>query len=356
MISEELRKYIDMVNEEYNDDQLFEMANVTAKRHGIENVVIWVGAAPKQHGLRVKVSNIPNKMDMNNNFVIMMPSLDYDPSQVADWISPKIMKKILLALAVSALFGSVQAQTAPTAPTQASAPAITTQSTTRFAAGVTASLNAATTNIIYLEQTGNAPTVSINQDGNSNRAGANASGTINSMILNGNSQVVTLDQTGNNNLINTLKITGNAANVYLQQYGNSNTADVSCGLTTSCSATGGGNAAALDFRFSGNSNTLAYTGDGPALQAAVYATGNGNTVNIQQTSTAGQQALINLTNSDNNTINLTQTSASLSSLVLSQNGSGGTAFTISQTGTYSNVANISATAAGGSFNIIQRSR
>lgn len=95
MISEELRKYIDMVNEEYNDDQLFEMANVTAKRHGIENVVIWVGAAPKQHGLRVKVSNIPNKMDMNNNFVIMMPSLDYDPSQVADWISPKIMKKIL---------------------------------------------------------------------------------------------------------------------------------------------------------------------------------------------------------------------------------------------------------------------
>ena len=95
MITEELRTYINMVDTEWNDDQLFEMANVTSKRHGIENVVIWVGMAPKQHGLRVKVSTIPNKMDMNDSFVIMMPSLDYDPAQVANWITPKIMKQIM---------------------------------------------------------------------------------------------------------------------------------------------------------------------------------------------------------------------------------------------------------------------
>ena len=94
MITEELRKFINMVDEEWHHDQLFEMANVTSKRHGIENVIIWVGAAPKQHGLRVKVSNVPNKMDMNDSFVIMMPSLDYDPAQVANWITPKTMKKI----------------------------------------------------------------------------------------------------------------------------------------------------------------------------------------------------------------------------------------------------------------------
>jgi hypothetical protein len=268
-----------------------------------------------------------------------------------------MMKKLLTILVAGIFAGSVTAQTAATAPTQASAPTITTQATTRFAAGVTASLNASTTNIIYLEQTGNAPTVSINQDGNSNRAGSDASGTINSMILNGNNQVVTIDQTGNNNLINTLKITGNAANVYLQQLGNSNTANVSCGLTTSCGPAGSyTNNAALDFRFTGDSNRLNYTGNGPALQAAVYATGNGNTVTINQTSTAGQQALINLSSSDNNTVNLTQSSASMSSLVLAQNGAGSTTFNISQTGTFSNTANISATAAGGSFNIIQRSR
>jgi len=268
------------------------------------------------------------------------------------------MTKTLIATLVTGIAaGGVFAQTAPTAPTQAAAPAITTQSTTRFAAGVTASLNAATTNIIYLEQTGSTPTVSINQDGNSNRAGADASGSINSMVLNGNNQVVTIDQTGNLNVINTLKVTGNAASVYLLQSGNSNSANVSVGQTTSASATQTyTNTAALDTRFTGNSNSFNYTGNGPALQAAVYVTGNGNAIAMQQTSTAGQQALINLTASDNNTINVTQTSASLSSLVLTQTGSGGTTFNVSQTGTYSNVANISAQASGGSFNIIQRSR
>jgi hypothetical protein len=269
------------------------------------------------------------------------------------------MKKILLATLVAGIFaGGAFAQTVPTAPTQAAAPAITTAATTRFAAGVTASLNASTTNIIYLEQTGNAPTVSINQDGNSNRIGSDGAGTINSVILNGNSQVVTIDQTGNNNIINTMKITGNAANVYLLQSGTGNTANVSCGLTTSCSPTGNplGNAAALDWRFTGDSNAISYTGNGPALQSAVYVTGNGNVFNLQQNSTAGQQMLVNVTGSDNNTVNVTQTSASMSSLVLSQTGTGGTTFNISQTGTFANVANIQAVAAGGSFNIVQRSR
>jgi hypothetical protein len=272
-----------------------------------------------------------------------------------------MMKHILTAIAAGILAGSAFAQTAPTAPTQASAPAITTQSTTRFAAGVTAALNASTTNIVYLEQTGNAPTVSINQDGNSNRAGADRAGQTNSMILDGNNQVVTIDQTGNNNMINTLKITGNNASVYLQQLGNNNSANVSCGLTTSCSDTQTyTNVAALDIRTDStgksSGNTVNYTGNGPALQAAVYVTGGGNTLNLQQTSTAGQQMLINLTGSDNNTVNVTQTSASLSSLVLTQTGTGSTTFNVSQTGTYNNVANVSAVAAGGSFNIIQRSR
>jgi hypothetical protein len=270
------------------------------------------------------------------------------------------MIKKLLATVVAGIFvGSVYAQTAPTAPTQASAPTITQQSTTRFAAGVTASLNASTTNIIYLEQTGNSPTISINQDGNSNRAGTDASATINSMILNGMNQVVTIDQTGNSNIINTMKIIGNDANVYLEQLGNSNTANVSAGLTTSVSGQASLNQnALLDFRFAGNTNALNYTGNGSALQAAVYVTGNGNTLNLEQSSSTGQghQMLINLASSDNNTVNVLQSSASMSSLVLSQNGTGGTTFNVSQTGAYSNVANITATAAGGSFNIIQRSR
>jgi hypothetical protein len=94
MISEELRKYIDMVIQEGENDQLFEMANIHSNIHGIDNVVIWVGRANIRHGLRVKVSNVKNKFDDSNNFVIQMPTLDYDPSQVAKWIDSKTLAKI----------------------------------------------------------------------------------------------------------------------------------------------------------------------------------------------------------------------------------------------------------------------
>lgn len=100
MISEELRKYIDMCNEEViindqTDDMLYEMANVVSKYHGIDGVVIWVGIANKQHGLRVKVSNIRDHFARDDNFVIQMPSLDYDPDQVASWINKTTMAQII---------------------------------------------------------------------------------------------------------------------------------------------------------------------------------------------------------------------------------------------------------------------
>jgi hypothetical protein len=94
MVSEELRKYIDMVLKEEQDDVLHEMANLGPMDHGIQDVVIWVGKSNKQHGLRVKISNSKNRWNNDDNFVIQMPSLDYDPRAVARWITPSIMKKI----------------------------------------------------------------------------------------------------------------------------------------------------------------------------------------------------------------------------------------------------------------------
>jgi hypothetical protein len=95
MITEKLRKYISMVNEEVINDQLNEMANLGREDHGIEHVVIQVGKANKQHGLRVKVSNLKDRWSNDENFVIMMPSLDHDPRSVARWIRGDVMKKIL---------------------------------------------------------------------------------------------------------------------------------------------------------------------------------------------------------------------------------------------------------------------
>lgn len=94
-MSNDLRSYIDMVEQEFTNDQLLEMARLGSNKHGIPNVVMWVGLAPKQDSLRVKVSNIPNRMDPSDNFTIMMPSLDYDPTQVAYWIDNETMAKIL---------------------------------------------------------------------------------------------------------------------------------------------------------------------------------------------------------------------------------------------------------------------
>lgn len=87
---------IDSILQNEKVDDLYEMANLTVNYHGIDpRVVIWVGIASKQHGLRVKVSNVPNKMDVDDNFVIQMPSLDYDPTTVARWITPKTLNGIL---------------------------------------------------------------------------------------------------------------------------------------------------------------------------------------------------------------------------------------------------------------------
>jgi len=94
-MNDELRNYIDKVEQEWATDQLLEIARVSESRHEIPNVVIWVGLAPEQHGLRIKVSNIPNKMDPSDNFTIQLPSLDYDPKQVANWIDNNTMSKIL---------------------------------------------------------------------------------------------------------------------------------------------------------------------------------------------------------------------------------------------------------------------
>lgn len=95
MITEELRRYLDMVLAEEAQDTLHEMANLGAHNHGIRDVVLWVGKTNKQHGLRIKVSNSKNRWNNSDNFVIRIPSLDYDPTAVAKWITPTIMSQII---------------------------------------------------------------------------------------------------------------------------------------------------------------------------------------------------------------------------------------------------------------------
>ena len=265
------------------------------------------------------------------------------------------MKKTLLAILLTMSFAAM-AQTAPVAPTASSPAAMIQTSDTAFAAGVTTALGNATTNIVYIQQSGNTPIVNITQDGNSNRIGADALGTPNPMLLSGSNQTVTIIQSGvngaagNNNVINTLQLvtTAGASNVTIQQLGNSNFIDANCGGgTANC------NNANVNWRFQGDSNSLNFTGSGDSLITGINTLGNGNTFNVAMTGD-GHSQLVNVSG-DNNVFNLSQTASSPSNIVINQAG-GGTTFNVSQSGTYASVANIQAQSQGGSFNITQRSR
>lgn len=94
-LTETKQAQLDLLAEEsVFDDNLYEMANLDTDDHGIDDVVIWVGRTDGRHGLRVKVSNKKGKFDDGDCFVIQMPSLDYDPTKVALWITTKHLRKI----------------------------------------------------------------------------------------------------------------------------------------------------------------------------------------------------------------------------------------------------------------------
>jgi hypothetical protein len=73
-------KYIKNIKEfvEYDDidNELLEMANFTKKTTGIDDVVIWIGPNPPNHGKRIKVSNKPNSFDPYDTFTITIPDLE----------------------------------------------------------------------------------------------------------------------------------------------------------------------------------------------------------------------------------------------------------------------------------------
>jgi hypothetical protein len=56
-----------------SDIELMEMANVSPRKTGIQDVYIWFGPNPHYHGKRIKVSNIPNKFSKEDCFTITIP-------------------------------------------------------------------------------------------------------------------------------------------------------------------------------------------------------------------------------------------------------------------------------------------
>lgn len=280
------------------------------------------------------------------------------------------MKKTLFAvLMMSAV--SAFAQSAVVAPDQPTIPTMATVSPNAVTA-----LGSATTNRVFIDQSGSTPTVNMTQNGSGNAAGSatgtpvvtavpNSSGTGTNnwtlstpVYLRGDNQIVTTVQNGNNNRIGLSLVNdagANGAKVTIQQIGNSNTADVACGYGTSSTgaALSGCNKLDMNVKFAGDSNHLQYRGTGNDISTAIDVLGNGNAFFMDIIGNKHTQTI--KVSGDDNVFNVTQSStgANGSSVWVDQTGTG-TKFTVSQTGTIDNVLNLKSVASGGTFNITQK--
>lgn len=284
-----------------------------------------------------------------------------------------MIRKLAVAVLIAVAFGA-QAQTTVVAPEQPTLPALATVSPNAVTA-----LGDATTNRVFIDQSGANPTVNMTQNGSGNAGGSSSANAVtvvvpksdgtagswtlsNPIYLRGAGQIVTTVQTGDNNviglaLVNPTTGTGVGAKVTIQQIGNNNTADVACGYGNASDGTTaltGCKAADLNFKFAGNTNHLQFRGTGDSISSAINVLGNSNSFFIDAL-TAKDTQTINVSG-DNNLFNISQTSTGANgSSVWIDAGSTGTKYAISQSGTVDSVVNIkTAGTTGGSFNITQK--
>ena len=262
-----------------------------------------------------------------------------------------IMKQLLLALAILTAFPAM-AQTAVSTPAAATIPALATVSP-----NATAALASATTNRIFIDQSGDNPNVNMTQNGSGNKAGSASR----PVYLRGIDQKVITNQAGSSNeinleLVNDTTGSGKGITATIQQIGDSNKVDAACGYGTASTggtALTGCNAADLNWKFTGNSNELQFRGTGADLKSAIDVSGNLNKFYIDAIGDKHSQTI--KVSGDTNEFNINQrsTGAAGSSIWVDVNG-GGNKITTSQTGNIDSVINIKSVSTNGIFNITQK--
>jgi hypothetical protein len=261
------------------------------------------------------------------------------------------MKKTLLAIVLAATLPAF-AQTAVSAP---SAPVIPTMAT--VSPNATAALAIATTNRIFIDQSGDNPNVNMTQDGTGNKAGSAQR----PVYLRGIDQTVVTRQIGATNEINLEAVnnttgTGQGVNITIQQIGNTNIVDAACGYGNASDGTtalSGCKAADLNWKFTGDSNDLQFRGTGDDIKSAIDVAGDSNVFRIDAIGDKHTQTIKVV--GDTNTFNIDQrsTGAAGSSIWVDLAGNGNS-LTMSQTGTIDNVINIKSVSNSGTFNITQK--
>ena len=181
----------------------------------------------------------------------------------------------------------------------------------------------ASANDVYIEQIGDGATVTITQDGSSNRIGADGTPS----IFKGDANLVTIDQIGSSNTLDVI-INGAAVTAIVTTNGSNNMQVINCGTVNSATCgssfikqevTGDDNTVTQnlvaastqhsEILITGDYNTVTHTTSGSGAHSGIITvTGgvalDGNTISLTQGGTNAQQATITSTgNSNSITVN-----------------------------------------------------
>lgn len=179
-------------------------------------------------------------------------------------------------------------------------------------------------NDVYVEQVGDGATITITQDGSSNRVGDVGA----PAIIKGDGNLVTIDQIGTSNTLD-MVINGAAVTAIVTTNGSNNTQTINCG--TANSATCG--SSYIKQEVTGDNNTVTQNLVAAATQhSEILITGDYNTVTHTTSGTGAHSGIITVTGGvalSGNTISLTQGGTNAQQATITSTGNGN-AITVNQ--------------------------
>jgi len=171
--------------------------------------------------------------------------------------------------------------------------------------------NYAVANDVYIEQVGSSSTVTITQEGTGNQAGNSTD----SLYIGSGSNVITIDQIGDNNVLE-MVVNGSSADVTVNTTGSGNQQTINCGTTSSAGCSGSTITQTVD----GDDNIVTQNlGAGANHTSNITATGSDNT--ITHTSTATGTTTMNMTiTGSTNTVGVTQSGMTTQNVTINATG------------------------------------
>ena len=179
-------------------------------------------------------------------------------------------------------------------------------------------------NDVYIEQVGDGATVTITQDGSSNRIGSSNTPS----IFKGDANLITIDQIGSSNELD-IVVNGTAVTTIVTTNGSNNTQVINCG--TANSATCG--SSYIKQQVDGDNNTVTQSLVAAATQhSEILITGDYNTVTHTTSGSGAHSGIITVTGGvalSGNTISLTQGGTNAQQATITSTGNGN-AITVNQ--------------------------